>query len=679
MLRIGVDIGGTFTDFTVWDDRAGGYREIEIFKVPSTPPNFAEGVKNGIVQLLDAGKLMPEDDVLIVHGTTVCTNAVIERKGPPMALLVTKGFRNILHLARLRMEKPIDLFGVRPAPLVPQAMVFEVEERLLANGSVDIALNEESVAECVREAIANGAQSIAVCFMHSFRNPAHEIRAAEIIREVDANMDTVISHEIWAQEGEYERASAAVLNAFARRAMKGYVDDLYHFLEARLPNARLLVTKSNGGAMNAREATYYPIHSLLSGPASGVTAASTLGKMLDSPNLLTMDMGGTSTDISLIRDGAGTISQHGKVGDFPIIMPVLAIEAIGAGGGSIAWMDGPILKVGPQSAGARPGPACYDVGGTLPTLSDAYLLCGYLSEDTPLAGGIQLRRDLAEAAMRPIAAALGCDVVEAADKCITVASSNMLAKALPFIARIGSSPAELTLMIFGGAGAIHGPLLSAEIGIGRVIVPRFSSVFCAFGGLVTDLLYDAISPARGAPLNPGTMRDAFDKMRIEAAEWLRTQAPDITPEYEYSASLRYVGQSFDVPTALSAEIVETGDMKALARNFDTEHMRLFMHAHPGRDISAIAYHLRVRGKLPAPGTDTEGILRTGMEPQSTSGRLFANGEWHDVRRYRQDTLPGDWSAIGPAVIEQVTATTVVPPHFKVSLSKFGDLIMERAE
>jgi N-methylhydantoinase A len=232
-------------------------------------------------------------------------------------------------------------------------------------------------------------------------------------------------------------------------------------------------------------------------------------------------------------------------------------------------------------------------------------------------------------------------------------------------------------MIFGGAGAIHGPLLSAEIGIGKIIVPRFSSVFCAFGGLVTDLLYDSISPARGEPLNAQVMQSAFEKMRTEAAEWLHKQTPNLAPEYEYTANLRYAGQSFDVPTHLSEDIVKTGNMATLAERFHTEHKRLFMHAHLNRDINAVAYQLRVRGKLPSPSSETTGILRSDAKPESSPGKIFFNGAWYAAPRYRQDTLPGDWSILGPAVIEQVTATTVVPPNFKVSLSKFGDLIMER--
>jgi N-methylhydantoinase A len=505
----------------------------------------------------------------------------------------------------------------------------------------------------------------------------HEVRAGEIVRGHAADMDVVLSHEVWAQEGEYERANAALLNAFARRAMTGYIDELQRFLAERLPHARLLITKSNGGAMNAEEATDSPIHSLLSGPASGVTAASTLGRMVNEPNLLTMDMGGTSTDISIVHQGNGIVSHQGRVGDFPIIMPVVAIESIGAGGGSIAWMDGAVLKVGPRSAGARPGPACYDTGGTQPTLSDAYLLCGYLSETTPLAGEIFLRRDLASAAMRPIAAALHCDVVQAAESCIVVATSNMLARALPFIARIGASPAELTLMIFGGAGAIHGPLLAAEIGIGKVIVPRHSSVFCAFGGLVTDLLYDTVSSTRGERLDAALLRRNFGKMRTEAAAWLRKQAPAISPRYEYLANLRYAGQSFDVPTPIGADMIEDGDLDAIGRAFHAEHLRLFKHAHADRKIDAIGFQLRVRGELPRPGTESTASAPAGGDAAGTPRALYIAGSWHDARCYRQDGLPQGWSAVGPAVIEQTTATTIVPPGFRVTLNELGDLAMER--
>ncbi len=513
MLRIGVDIGGTFTDFAVWDGNPVGYAAVEQFKVPSTPPDFARGVKEGLEQLLKRGRIAADTQILIVHGTTVSTNAVIERSGPPIALLTTSGFKDILNLARLRLDKPVDLFNRRPAPLIPRELVYEIDERILANGRIDRAIDVAQAVEAARAARKAGAVAVAVCFMHSYRNGEHERHAGAAIRAALPDLDVVLSHEVWPQQSEYERASAALLNAYARTTMAGYIADLQSFLDKRLPQARLFITKSNGGVMATGEAIRMPIHTLLSGPAAGVTASRALSAMLAEPNLLTMDMGGTSTDISMIRDGDAMVSHDGKVGDFPLMMPVNAIEAIGAGGGSIAWMDGPVLKVGPRSAGAAPGPACYGRGGTLPTVSDAYLLCGYLDEDVKLAGSLALRRDLAEAAMQPIAKALGGDATKGAESIIAVATANMLANALPFIARLGLAPGELTLMIFGGAGAIHGPLLADEIGIGRVVVPRASSVFCAFGCLVSDLLYDLVRTVHGVAVDPELIVESFADAR----------------------------------------------------------------------------------------------------------------------------------------------------------------------
>ena len=415
MLRIGIDIGGTFTDFAIWDGDPAGYTAVKPMKVPSTPPDFAEAVKRGLESLLHAGTIRRDQSMLIVHGTTVSTNAVIERSGPKLALLVTAGFQDILNVARLRVDRPVDLFHRRPPALTPRRLVFEVDERMRADGRVERALDPASAVAAARRAMAAGAAAIALCFLHAYRNPAHEVQAAAAIRAALGEVDLVLSHEVWPQQSEYERASAALLNAYARRAMSGYLAELEGWLAEHLPKARLLVTKSNGGVMSAAEATRMPIHTLLSGPAAGVTAAAALGAMLGEPNLLTMDMGGTSTDISMIRDGHVMTSHDGRVGDFPIMMPVTAIEAIGAGGGSIAWLDGGVLKVGPRSAGAAPGPACYGRGGTQATVSDAYLLCGYLDEDAPLAGGLRLRRDFSEIAMQPLVKALARDVTEAAE------------------------------------------------------------------------------------------------------------------------------------------------------------------------------------------------------------------------------------------------------------------------
>ena len=314
--------------------------------------------------------------------------------------------------------------------------------------------------------------------------------------------------------------------------------------------------------------------------------------------------------------------------------------------------------------------------GHCPTVSDAYLLCGYLSADAPLAGGLRLRRDLADAAMQPIAAALGCDATQAAESCIAVASANMLANALPFIARLGVSPAELTLMIFGGAGAVHGPLLAEEMGIGRVVVPRVSSVFCAFGCLVSDLLYDAVQTVHGTTLAPADIAARFSQLRAEGTAWLAEQSAGLAPEFDYYADIRYAGQSFDVATRLDAAAAETGDLDRVADAFHAEHRHLFGHSRPGAPIEIISLRIRVRGSLPRPDAASS-AKAAGNDTPARRRRARFEGKWHDTPIHDWMSLPPGWKARGPVLIEQETATVVIPPTFSVALGQLGDLILER--
>lgn len=676
MLRIGIDIGGTFTDFSVWDGSASGYGGVEIFKVPSTPPAFGLAVMEGLQMLLDRGRIKPDEPVMVVHGTTVSTNAVIERSGPPVALLVTQGFRDILRIARLRMDDPVNLFNRRPDPIIPRRLVFEIDERILASGRIETPMAAENVLLQARAAVDAGAQALAICFLHAYRNPVHEVEAARLIGEAFPGLEVTLSHEIWSQPSEYERANAAVLNAYASLSMRGYLREIEDFLARVIPRGRLFISKSNGGVMAATEAAKMPIHTLLSGPAAGVTAACALGAMLDERHLLTMDMGGTSTDISVVNEGMAVTSLHGKVGDFPLMMPVTAIEAIGAGGGSIAWVDGKVLHVGPKSAGASPGPACYGRGGLLPTISDAYLLCGYLSPDRPLAGRLTLDVALAEAAMLPIAEALNSDVRTAAEACLTVATANMLASALPFISRLGVPPSSLTLMSFGGAGAIHGVLLADEIGIGRIILPRMSSVFCAFGCLVSDLLFDVVESVHGRVLSNEDINGIFDGLRQRGRKWIDDQVGgDFEPvvTMEYIADVRYLGQAFDVATRVEPGQTPTA---AITSSFHREHRRLYGHSSPGLPIEILSLRLQMRGSLERPGGRRVPTHASSQEPQYRRP-IFYRGREYSAAIYDLALLTPGFHGAGPAVIEQETTTVLVPPGYHAELGPLGDLILSK--
>ncbi len=682
MIHIGIDIGGTFTDFAVWTGDPAGYTRIATYKVPSTPPAYADAVREGIDHLIGTLAIPAEARVLVVHGTTVSTNTVITRSGPPMALLTTRGFRDLLNLARLRLDKPVDLFNSRAAPLVPRAHVFEIDERVLADGSIDRPIDLGTVDAAIPVLRSAGIRTVGICFLHAFRQPAHEAAAAEHLKRVAPDIEVVASHQVWPQESEYERATLTLLNAYVRRTMDAYISQIEAFLAERLPHATLLVTRSNGGSMSAADARTYPVHTMLSGPAAGVTAACYLGRALALPDVLTMDMGGTSTDMSLVRDGRATTSTDSRVGDFPLIMPVTAIEALGAGGGSMIWTDGPVLKVGPASAGAVPGPACYGKGGTVPTLTDAYLLAGYLSPTGLLGGRLPLDPARAAQAFRPIAERFDGDVLRAAEGSIRVATSNMLANVLPFLARLGVNPSDLTLVIYGGAGGIHGALLADEIGIERIVVPRTPSVFCAFGCLVSDLRHDTVRSVHGRQVDAEVLERSFDELRAEADAWLAAQTQGrlaVEVDYLHGADMRYVGQSFQIPVAFERSAAAAGDRQAMARTFHAEHQRLFGHSDRTAPVEFIDLRLTLVGRLAVPRADTPlDRERSGSLPiTGTRSVRFAD-------RWSHGTLIVDSTAVavgqqihGPAIFEQPDATIVVPPGFAAEIGRFGDILMTR--
>lgn len=685
MIRIGIDIGGTFTDFCYWRGGDDGYAEVMTHKVPSTPGAFAEAVRTGLDEILDTLVVAAGEPVLVVHGTTVSTNTVIERSGPAIALLVTEGMRDLLGLGRLRLDNPVDMFNQRARPLIPRERVFEVRERLLADGAVDTPLDAESVAEAARAATEAGVDTLAICFLHSYRNAAHEQTARIEIGRVAPGLDVILSSDVWPQQSEYERAVVAVLNGYVKSVMDTYLGEIESYLKTQLPGSRLFVTKSNGGVMAAREARAFPVHTLLSGPAAGVTAAAYLGRALVQQNLLTMDMGGTSTDMSLIRDGEAMVSSQAKVGDFPLIMPVTAIEALGAGGGSVAWLDGGVLKVGPRSAGAMPGPACYGRGGTEPALSDAYLLCGLLPPAGLLGGRLPLDRNAAEAAMSPIAEALGADLVTAAEACITVGTSNMLAHTLPFLARLGVDPQALTLVLFGGAGAIHGPLLADELRIDNILVPRTPSVFCAFGCLVSDLVHDVVRTVLGTDLDDGDSEGLFGEMEEEARGWLTQQIEPAwltrTTTARYAA-MRYRGQAFDVDVPMTDNAFMGDGAERIAAAFHREHERLYGHAEAEAPFEFVQFRVRISGTLthPAavlPKAPTATRSRADGLPRETRD-LWLGGQWHrSVPVHDRAALLAGDTFDGPAMIEQDDTVVLVPPGFRAETGVWGDIFMQR--
>jgi N-methylhydantoinase A len=679
MLRIGIDIGGTFTDVIAWRTNGGESRTLSL-KVPSTPPNYADGFRDGVDQMLAAIGVDADEEIAIVHGTTVSTNTVIERSAPPIALLTTAGFRDILNLQRLRLKQPTDFFNRRPLPLVPRNLVFEIDERLMSDGSVRKAIDLDEVRAAACRARDRGATGFAVAFYHSYRNPTHEVAARAAIREaLGEGVEVSISSEIWPQIGEYERAIVAILNAFVKPKMQTYIGDIERYLADRLPRARLFITRSNGGAMAAGEARQFPVQTLLSGPASGVSAALAISDRLGGGQYLTFDMGGTSTDVSLIQNGEATISSSAEVGDFPLSMPVTEIEAIGAGGGSIVSLDGRVLRVGPRSAGARPGPACFGQGGTDPTVSDAYLLCGYLDPDYFLGGRIRLDAAAAGRALAPVADALGQDPVACAEAALTVATSNMVARVLPYLARHGVDPEDVTLVLYGGAGSLHGPLLALELGIQRVLIPPTPSVFCASGGLVARLIHDIAMTVQGMRVDAATLAGFFATLEAQARDWLGQQieAHQVAAvDVEHYAEMRYRGQSFALPVRADVASLAGGSLAALADAFHAEHQRLYSHSDREAEVELLQIRVRILGALAAP-TAEELPPGAGAPAPKGSRRIRVAGRSVDAAVYDRSTLTRDSTVSGPALIEQSDTTILVPPLFAATTNGFGDLVLTR--
>lgn len=682
MIRVGVDIGGTFTDFVIWRDDVPG-APIASFKVPSTPPDFEAGFIAGFEQLLARMPVAADETVIVMHGTTVSTNAVIERSQSPVALLVTRGFRDILELQRLRLADPINLLGGRRKPLIGRDLVFEIDERVGAAGEVVMPLDPASIDRAVAGIRAAGIGGVAVALLHAYAFPAHEQAVAARLRAVAPDLDVCLSSDVWPRIGEYERAVNALLNVYVRPKMGGYLGAVERWLADRLPGAQLFITRSNGGAMAAAEARSFPVHTLLSGPASGVTAARLLARIEPDRQLLTMDMGGTSTDISLIRGGQPTVARETEVGDFPLTMPVTGIEAIGAGGGSIARLDGHVLRVGPESAGALPGPACFARGGTRPTITDAYLVCGYLDPDTFLGGTMPLDPEAAARAYAPLAAALGgAGIAAAADAAIAVATSNMIAAVLPFLARNGVDPEEVTLVAFGGNGALHGPLLAAEIGIPRVVVPAIPSVFCALGGIVTELVHDVVAIVQTEVLDNAALAAALDGLEADARAWLARQVEAdriVAVAIEHVADMRYVGQSFQIAVPLDLASAGEADIAAAAAAFHDEHRRLHAHADPTAAVEIIELRVRVRGALAAPPEETPAPAGLAPAPEPVTRRtLQIDGTaYPDCPVHDRARLSAGVRLAGPAIISQSDATVLVPPAFTAEIRPGGEIVLAK--
>jgi N-methylhydantoinase A len=679
-VRVATDIGGTFTDLVYVDEETG---EFSLGKESSTPPNFEKGV---IDALTTAGIDESSDVWSFVHGSTVVINAITERRGGLTALITTRGFRDVLEISRSNRPDLYNLRYAKPAPFVERYLRFEAGERVAHDGQVVRPLDEADVAAAVKRAVEHGVTAIAICFLHAYANPSHERRCAEIVREIAPEIFVTMSHEITMEWREYERTSTAVLNGYVQKTTATYIEKLRSSLEERGITERLFVMQSSGGTMPFEEAKRAPINLLESGPVGGVIGASVIGKLIGQPNVIALDIGGTTAKTSLIENGEVKITTDYRIErtpaspGYPVKVPVVDIVEIGAGGGSIAWLDKANgLNVGPQSAGAVPGPACYPEGGDQPTVTDANLIAGRIAPDYFLGGRIDVSVDRAKKAMETIAGPLGMSVEEAAIGVIRLANAKMMNAIKLVSVRRGYDPREFDMVAFGGGGSMHASAIATELKMARVIVPPAPAHFSAWGMLMTDLRADwvrtRVTTVRDSTVDEingiyaemeQTARDHF------AAIGIGTDRLHVT----YLGDMRYKGQEHTVRVSLPGT-VDAQDIAAVTERFHEmhEHSYTFRLDAP---VEFVNFHLTAFGAVEKPKIATLPDPDGGIEAALKGEREvdFDKHGRHTAAIYGRSALGAGLTIEGPAVVEDPAASTVVFPGQTLHVDEWGNLLIE---
>ena len=679
--RVGVDSGGTFTDVCLFEEATG---RIEVWKVSSTPDDPSRAIARGVAEGMARLGQPPGAIAYFGHGTTVATNALIQHRGVKTGLIVTQGFRDLLEIGRQKRPDLYDLQVEKPPVLVTRDLRLEVPERIRHDGSIETALDEQAVREAARALRAAEVKAVAICFLYSFIAPAHEATARRILAEEFPEAFLTASHAIAPEFREYERLSTAVVNAYLGPVMQGYIRRLAERLETLGVTATPHLTQSNGGVIGFEAAAAMPVRMVLSGPSTGVIGAQAVGRLAGLPDLITFDMGGTSTDVALLPDGEPRLSGEAIVHGYPIKAPMLDIHTVGAGGGSIAYVDsGGLLKVGPRSAGAAPGPVCYGLGNAEPTVTDANIMLGNLHPTHLLGGRLPVRRDLSVAAIERLAAQLGMEPYATAQGILSVVTANM-AKAIRVISvQRGHDPRDYTLMAFGGAGPLHAARLAKELEMKRVLVPRNPGILCAMGLLLTDLRADFAS-TRLTPLAAGLapMTEAFAGLAAQAEAWFAQE--HIAPEARQlrrTADMRYAGQNYELAIPLPPGDFTPATLAALSEGFAAAHHRMYGFIAEEEPVQLVTF------RIEATGTVRKAVLRPRplAGPDASAAIAGERSLWlpetggtATVPVYdRERLLPGNLLT-GPAIVEQMDSTTVVLPGMTARVDAYDNLILEAA-
>jgi N-methylhydantoinase A len=660
-LRVGIDVGGTFTDVTAFDEDAGALAAVRKYvSDPARPAAVMAHITADLAQDFGADSVS-----LILHGSTAALNTMLEGKGARVGLLTTRGFRDVYEIGRQwRGEEVFNIFAPAPKMLLTRDRIHEVRERLDYTGKVIVPLDETEVAEAARRLVAQNVEAVAVCFLFAYANPAHERRAAAIIRAIAPQLYVSLSHEVNPEWREYERTASTVANAYIGPPVSRYLHELERQALARFPQSRALMMKSDGGAASARMLERTPIETVMSGPVAGVIGGRHLGDLKAIENIITFDTGGTSSDMAVLP-GRPLFKSEFAVARHPLRTHTVDIETIGAGGGSIAAVDLGVLKVGPQSAGADPGPACYGRGGSAPTLTDALVVLGHLNPAALLEGAMPIARAKAEAAVARVAGPLGLAPTAAAWGILTVLATNVTMAMRTITIERGYDPREFTLIAFGGMGPTIAGRIVGELGIGRILVPRDPGTFSAFGMLVSDV-QQSRSVTRMTRLDvadAAELDQIFTEMEASAVaelileKFAREQVATIR-----SAGMRYRGQSYEVSVPVGA-LRGPADIASLARRFHEAHRRRYGHMAESEAVEIVNFQVTAIGKIPKPQFQAVAAPAQSQRPMPAEKRAvyFGSSDAIEVPVFRRAALSPGAVLEGPAVIEEKTSTIVLYP------------------
>jgi len=667
--NVGIDVGGTFTDI-VAVRLADGHREI--LKLPSTPASPDRAMLDGLADLAGRIGVSPSDFARVAHGTTVATNALIQERGARLALVTTKGFRDVLEIGRQTRPHMFDFHADMPPPLVPRERRFEVAERMLPDGGVHLPLTDAEIARVVEEVAASGADACAVCLLHAYRDGTHERRIGEALRVRMPHLLLSLSHEVHPEFREFERFSTTVINGFVQPEMARYLERLEAGLAALGCAARIGINQSSGGLMPLARAARFPVRTALSGPAAGIVGVlETLGDS-SRGDVITLDMGGTSADVSLVRGFRPSFTSEREIEGRPVKLAAIDINAVGAGGGSIAWIDTDgLMKVGPQSAGAAPGPACYGRGGAKPTVSDANLLLGRLSP-VLLDGAMLLDTAAAQAAIDGLAGELGLSPRETALGIVEIVNATMVSAVRHISVERGIDPQGFDLVAFGGAGPLHGADVARALGMRRVIIPGRPGLLCAEGLLNAPLREDLVM-ALGARLDEAglaALEHGMDALAGRAREWFAANAGE--GSLRFLADMRFVGQNFELRVAVE----HGGDADSIREKFLALHREMYGHADAAAPVEIVA--LRAEAVLPMTAAPAPQAGSAGGAPVRTGTRrvVLADAVAAEAAVYRRETISAGQAIAGPAIIEQTDSTIFVTAGDRALADARGNLIIE---